>query len=180
MGRPPRELTPSDLSVLDRCCLGDFGETFGIQGRATDESAVDVWAGQEARRVVGFHAAAVPDAGDLGQLGAGLAALGADGGVHLLRLLVARDLARTNRPDRLVSNHAEARLLVQFRYDRLELAEYDLHRLAGFPLGKRLANAGDRLDACSGCSGDLLAHLGVGLSEVLTALAVADDHPSGA
>src|SRR6185369_8804686 len=170
---------PGLSSLLRARGLGDFRKAFGVQGGAAHQRAVDVRAGEQARGVVRLHASAIQDAGNLGQLGAGLLELRADRGVHLLRLLVGRDLAGANRPDWLVGDHAEAGLLVQLGHDRFELAEHDFERLARFALGQRFTDASDRLDAGGDRGSRLFADLSVRLAEILATLAVTDDHPRG-
>src|SRR5690242_8757702 len=89
----------------------------------------------------------------------------------------ARVLPRANRPHGLVCNGGAFRERVE-KGSHLPLD--DLERTPCRALLEALANACDGTEPCPHCRRHLLGHEGIGLAEVLTTLAMSDDHPSTA
>ena len=100
----------------------------------------------------------------------------ADALVNLLRLLGGGDLAGADGPDGLVGDDNLAPVL-DLLADGGELADDDLHGLAGVALLEGLADAEDDVDAAVDGSLGLLGDEVVGLLEDDTALGVADEGP---
>jgi hypothetical protein len=105
----------------------------------------------------------------------------AEGRVHLLRLLLGRDLSGPNSPDGLVRDD-DARPLLggQHVHDGLELPEADLEGLARLALGEGLPDADDGGKARIQRGLGLGRGLRVGLLPDGAALAVAGEDPRDA
>lgn len=148
-----------------------------LERSTTDEEAVNVGLLAELCAVLLVDAAAVEDAGLVGDL---LADLGleplTDGLVHILGLLRGGDLAGANGPDGLVGDD-DAGPVADLGLEGGELLADDGNGLAGLALLERLAAAPDDADAVLGgvlcLGGDEL----VGLLENGAALRVAEDGP---
>src|SRR2546427_162928 len=159
-------------------CGDDAREVLGLQARAADERTVDVRPAEQIGGVLRFARPAVLDAHRGGDLKAGeLPQQSTDLAVHFLRLSGRCRLPGADGPDGLVGDGAPA--------DRigLQTGEYAAH-LAGnhFPrpvrvaLLERLADADDGMELRLEGGAQLAVHGLVGLSEVLPALAVSEDH----
>src|SRR5918992_1325984 len=86
-------------------------------------------------------------------------------------------LAGSDGPDRLVGDHDPVRLLRPgLRQVLPNLGHYPVHGLAGLALLEALPDAQDGGHPVVEHRPDLLGHLGIGLSNVLPTLGVADDH----
>src|SRR5687768_4103340 len=123
--------------------VDDAEEAVGLERGTADESAVDVGLAQQAERVVGLDASAVEDRRLLRELGADAGEALADGGVHLLRLLVAGHLARADRPYGLIGDRRDPGPLGDDGAEGVELAIHDAQCLAGFALLQGLPDADD-------------------------------------
>ena len=170
---------------LRRLLIGrvdDGQEVVGLQGRAADEAAVDVGLGQQLRRVLGVHGAAVLDGDGPGHPGAELLADdGADVGADLAGLFGGGGLAGADGPDGLIGDdHAAHLVLGQAGQGGLHLIGDQLLGDAQLPLTQALAHADDGLQAGLQGGLDLLVDGEVGLVVVLAALGVADDDVLGA
>lgn len=148
-----------------------------LQARASNKEAVNILLLGQLPAVLLTDRSAIDDARLLGRLAADL--LGqphADGGVHLLRLLRAGDLAGANGPDGLVGNDD----LAPVRYllgDGAELGRDDVDGLLGLALLERLAAAEDDADAAVQGRLGLAADEAVRLLQDDAALAVAQQRP---
>src|ERR1700733_11564095 len=156
---------------------GDSTERRGLQARTADKRAVDVRTRKEGAGVVGLDRTAIEDPHPFGEGGALGLEGAANGEVNLFRLGGPCVLAGTDGPNRLVRDRDRKGRSGEERDHRVDLATYDLERFLALPLLQSLADAHDGRQALSkGCC-RLLGDLGVRLSEILTAFAVAEDDP---
>ena len=147
-----------------------------LEGSAADKEAVDIGLLAELAAVLLVNAAAVEDAGLVGDLVADGLEPVANGLVHVLGLLGGGDLAGANSPDGLVGNDNLAPV-GDVGLEGLELLADDLNGLAGLTLLEAFAAAPDDAEAVLsgvlGLEGDGL----VRLLENGAALRVAQDGP---
>jgi hypothetical protein len=173
------------MSTTDRACQRILGvhtrkttiRTGRLQAGTADQEAVNVGLLGQLGAVLLVDAAAVQDAGLLGDLGVDVVLEpGTDGGVDVLGLGGGGDLAGADGPDGLVGDD-DLGPVGELGLERGELLADDVDGGAGLALLEALAAAPDDADAVVGgvlgLGGDDL----VGLAEDGTALRVAEDGP---
>lgn len=166
----------SIYNILRGLGVDDINEG-GLEGGTTDEETVNVLLLGELVAVLLADTATVDDSG---VVRSGLAdLLGevlADGGVNLLGLLSAGDLAGADGPDGLVGNDDLAPVL-DLLGDGTELVGNDVDGLVGLSLLKGLANAENNAESVVERSLSLGGDEVVGLLEDDTALRVTGQGP---
>jgi len=105
--------------------------------------------------------------------------LGTNRRVHFADFRDCRDLARTDRPDRLISDRQGRRADV-VRERAVELGRDGRDRVAGFAHVETLADAQDHGEAAGQARRGLGFHFGVALALGIAPFAVADDGQAGA
>src|SRR5690606_18186835 len=142
--------------------------------RAAHQASVDVLAGHQAVDVVRLDAAAVENPHAPSQCIAELLSnFLTNKAMRLFGDLRSGGAARTNSPDRLVSNDYTRELVGgQSSHTVHKLCGKNSFRAAGLALIERFADANDRREALFESSQGALEDGGVGLAEVLAALAV--------
>ena len=95
----------------------DLRESFCLEARATDQSAVYILLGHQARDIIGFDRASIKDTHCSGNLCGVLFRENApDKRMHFLRLLRRRCASRANGPNRLVINDNTANQRLSTRW----------------------------------------------------------------
>src|SRR5260221_5698278 len=158
----------------------DRNEIRRFQAGAPDQRAIDVGNAEDFTRVRGLDGAAIEDAG-VGTISTvALAQFGADCQVHLGYLRARRDLAGSDRPDRLIGNREFRLAIKRRRQGAVELCSDGVHRTAMLTHIEAFADAQYDVEADRERRFGLGLHLLVALTLPFATFGVANDRQAGA